>query len=310
MTRGGIVVLGSVNMDLVLHCPRLPAAGETLAGRDFRTAPGGKGANQAVAAARLGGALAVPISFIGCVGDDAFGHTARAALAQEGINVQHLHMLAGEATGVAMIFVDDAGRNFIGLSAGANAALTTAHVDAASALIAQASMLICQLESPLQVVQHAMACAHRAGVPVLLNPAPAQALPAHLAAQVKWLLPNETEAAILAGVPVDTDLADTTAQLAAQGFTDVIVTLGERGAAFASSGHFRAFSAPPARAIDTTGAGDTFAAAFAVATSEGADAVAAIAFAQCAAAISVTRVGAMTSMPTRAEVDAVSAASA
>lgn len=304
MTRAGIVVLGSVNMDLVLRCPRLPAAGETLAGRDFRSVPGGKGANQAVAAARLGASLATPVSFIGCVGDDAFGHTTRAALAREGIDVQHLHMLAGTATGVAMIFVDDAGHNCIGLSAGANAALTTAHVDAAGELIDHAAMLVCQLESPLPVVQHAIARAHRAGVPVLLNPAPAQSLPAGLAPQVTWLLPNESEAAILAGVPADADIAEVTARLAAQGFANVILTLGERGACLASSGQVQTFAAQSVRAIDTTGAGDTFAAAFAVAISEGLAPTAAIGFAQCTAAISVTRHGAMASMPTRAEVDA------
>ena len=311
MTRSGIVVLGSVNMDLVLRCERLPAAGETLAGRDFRSVPGGKGANQAVAAARLAGAHERGVSFIGCVGDDAFGHSARAALAQEGINVQHLHMLAGEATGVAMIFVDDAGRNCIGLSAGANAALTTAHVDAAEALIATAAMLVCQLESPLPVVQHAITLAHRAGVPVLLNPAPAQALPADLARQVTWLLPNESEAAILAGLAgtaQGADIAASASRLNQQGFERVIVTLGERGAAVASAIGVQRFAAQPAQAIDTTGAGDTFAAAFAVATSEGKTVVEAIAFAQRAAAISVTRHGAMASMPTRAEVDATAPA--
>jgi ribokinase len=296
-------VLGSVNMDLVLRCPRLPGPGETLAGRDFRTEPGGKGANQAVAAARLGAAAAAPVSFIGCVGDDAFGHAARAALASEGIDTRHLHTLAGVATGVAMIFVDDAGRNCIGLAAGANAQLTTGHVDQAGALIDHAAMLVCQLESPLPVVWHAIERAHRAGVPVLLNPAPAQALPADLAAMVTWLLPNQGEAAMLAGMPADADIGAIAQRLAALGFADVIVTLGERGVGLASAGRVKAFAAHAVRAIDTTGAGDTFAAAFAVATSEGRDAPAAIGFAQRAAAISVTRNGAMASMPRRDEID-------
>ena len=205
---------------------------------------------------------------------------------------------------MAMIFVDDAGRNCIGLSAGANAALTTSHVDAASELIAAAAMLVCQLESPLPVVRYAIALAHRAGVPVLLNPAPAQALPADLARQVTWLLPNESEAAILAGLAHGADTAASASRLTEQGFDNVIVTLGECGVVLASSGGVQHFAAQPAQAIDTTGAGDTFAAAFAVATSEGKDVVEAIAFAQRAAAISVTRHGAMASMPTRADVDA------
>ena len=305
MTKRGIVVLGSVNMDLVLRCARLPEPGETLMGQDFRTVPGGKGANQAVAAARLGSAGAAPVSIIGCVGDDAFGREARAALVRDGIAIDHLHTLDGVATGVAMIFVDDAGRNCIGLSAGANAALTTAHVDAAGGLIDAASMLVCQLESPLPVVRHAIERAHRAGVPVLLNPAPAQVLPVDLAAMVTWLVPNEIEAAILAGhhADADADMNLATGQLAALGFAQVIGTLGERGVCLATAAGVQMFDAQSVKAIDTTGAGDTFTGAFAVAIGEGCGAHAAIAFAQRAAALSVTRHGAMASMPTREDLD-------
>ena len=292
---GPIVVLGSVNMDLVLRCPRLPAAGETLHGHDFRSVPGGKGANQAEAAARLGGA----VHFIGCVGDDAFGREARAALQAEGIGTTHLHTVAGHATGIAMIFVDAAGRNCIGLSGGANDALGIAEVDAAAGLIAGAALLVCQLETPLAVVQHAIALARRSGVPVLLNPAPAQALPADLAPQVDWLVPNQPEAALLAGLADSDDAAEAARRLAAAGYRTVIVTVGEQGVSGIDAGRPFAFRAPRVRPVDTTGAGDTFVGALAVAIGEGLALADAVAFAQRAAAISVTREGAMASMPRR-----------
>jgi len=200
------------------------------------------------------------------------------------------------------------------LSTGANAALSAAHVDRAGELIDAASMLVCQLESPLHVVRYAIERAHRAGVPVLLTPAPAQVLPADLAAMVNWLVPNQGEAAIVAG-PSATGPAQATgkietlaARLAALGFAQVIVTLGERGVCLASNGELRMFPAQPANAIDTTGAGDTFTGAFAVALNEGRDVDAAIGFAQRASAIGVTRHGAMASMPTRGELDAGKAA--
>ncbi|WP_457336467.1 PfkB family carbohydrate kinase, partial [Rhizobacter sp. P5_C2] len=217
-----VVVLGSVNADLVLRCERLPGPGETVHGREFKVLPGGKGANQAVAAARLGAA----VSFIGCVGADDHGREARRRLAAEGIELSHLAEVA-QPTGVAMILVDDHGQNSIALSAGANAALGVAQVEAAAALIASAALLVCQLESPLAAVTRAIAIAHAAGVPVLLNPAPAQALPAALLQQVDVLVPNESEAAVLLGEALAP--ADAAARLRERGPATVIVTLGADG---------------------------------------------------------------------------------
>ena len=298
MSRG-VVVLGSVNADLVLRCAQLPLPGQTVHGRDFETLPGGKGANQAVAAARLGAA----VSFIGCVGGDEFGRSARELLAAEGIDTQHLHLIDGVRTGVAMILVDDAGQNCIALAAGANAALSVAHIDAASATIQGAALLICQLESPVPVVQRAIALARAAGVPVLLNPAPMQQLPSGLLAQVDILVPNETEAAALLDLPPGAgfDAAAAATQLRALGPRTVIVTLGASGVQIASDEIELHLEAPKVRAVDTTGAGDTFIGAYAAARCEGAGEIAAIELAQRAAAISVTRAGAIAAMPRRSE---------
>lgn len=295
--NGQVVVLGSVNADLVLRCAALPLPGETVHGRDFRTLPGGKGANQAIAAARLGASVA----FIGCVGDDDFGRSAQFVLAGEGVDATHLHVVAGTATGVAMILVDDAGQNSIALAAGANAALTTEHVDAAASLFEGAALFVCQLESPLDVVRHAIGRARAAGVPVLLNPAPAQALPVALLADVDVLVPNETEAALLVGADLDPTAA--AARLRALGPATVLLTLGADGLQIDSDGLVQRVPAPATGpVVDTTGAGDTFIGAFAVARVEGASVAAAAAFAQKAAALSVTRPGAVGGMPYRHEV--------
>ena len=294
-----VVVLGSVNTDLVVRCPRLPIPGQTVQGRDFQTLPGGKGANQAIAAARLGAS----VTFIGCVGDDEFGRNARQLFAAEGIDTEHLHSMSGTSTGVAMILVDDSGQNSIALAAGANAALGIAHVDAARRTIQSAGLLICQLECPLPVVQHAIALAHAVGVPVLLNPAPMQALPASLLAQIDVLVPNETEAAAMLqlqpGAPFDA--ASAAARLRALGPRTVIVTLGASGVQLATDNLDAHFEAPAVRAVDTTGAGDTFIGAYAAARCDGAGLTAAIEYAQRAAAASVTKVGAVAAMPRRGE---------
>ena len=299
MTKGPIVVLGSVNADLVLRCERLPRPGETVHGEDFRTVPGGKGANQAVAAARLGGR----VEFIGCVGDDAFGTEARATLEREGVGTAHLRSRAGVPTGVATILVERSGQNCIALAAGANARLDIEQVDAAAAAIACASLLVCQLESPLAAVEHAIGIARRHGVPVLLNPAPARPLAPTLLDQVDILVPNESEAALLVGASSALDSTEAAAALRGEGAATVIVTLGGNGVCIADELGTRRWPAPRAQAIDTTGAGDTFIGAFAVARQEGLGTDEAVRFAQRAAAISVTRAGAMASMPTRAECD-------
>ncbi|HET7795539.1 MAG TPA: ribokinase [Rhizobacter sp.] len=299
MNKRPIVVLGSVNADLVLRCERLPRPGETVNGHDFETVPGGKGANQAVAASRLGGR----VEFIGCMGDDALGAPARATLEHAGMGTAHLRARVGVPTGVAMILVEGSGQNCIALAAGANACLDIAQVDEAAATIAQASLLVCQLETPLASVRHAIGIARRHGVPVLLNPAPVQPLARTLLAEVDILVPNETEAAELLAVGALPDPAAAAAALLRQGPGTVIITLGGAGICIADSRGTRRCPAPDVQAVDTTGAGDTFIGAFAVALQEGLDIDAAAAFAQRAAAFSVTRAGAMASMPMRAELD-------
>ena len=299
MNKRPIVVLGSVNADLVLRCDRLPRPGETVHGQDFQTVPGGKGANQAVAVARLGGR----VEFIGCVGDDVFGTAARATLERAGVGTAGLRRHAGVATGVAMILVERSGQNSIALAAGANACLDVAQVDDAAAVIAGAALLVCQLETPLVAVQHAIGIARRHRVPVLLNPAPAQPLAPELLTEVDILVPNDTEAAQLVAPGTASDPATVAAALRRQGPATVIVTLGGDGICIADARGTRRRPAPAVQPVDTTGAGDTFIGAFAVALQEGLGTDDAAAFAQRAAAFSVTRAGAMASMPTRAELE-------
>lgn len=301
MTKA-IVVVGSVNMDLMLRCPRLPQPGETVLGEGFRTEPGGKGANQAVAAARLGARVA----FVGCVGDDAFGTSAVANLRAGGVGLTHLSVIDDCATGVAMVQVDESGQNSIVLGPGANSALSVAHIDAAARLIAEAGLLICQLETPLAAVQRAIEIAHAAGVPVLLNPAPARLLPEALLRQVDLLVPNEGEASVLSGLPASgrAGAAEAATHLLQAGCGVVLVTLGAEGLVWADAegSHYR--PAHSVAALDSTGAGDTFIGALAAARLEGLDLVSAIDFAQRAAAFSVQHRGAQASMPTRGELGA------
>lgn len=290
-----IVVVGSVNMDLVLHCPHLPLPGETVQGFDFRTLPGGKGANQAVAAARLGATVA----FVGCVGADSFGQQAIGALRTEGIDLTHMHIMADQATGVAAVLVESSGENSIALAAGANQSLSIAHVDAAAERIRSAGLLVCQLETPLPAVQRAISIAAASGVPVLLNPAPAQALPPMLLRQVDWLVPNQREAAFLSAASVENPAAACVAaqSLRERGVQTVVVTLGAQGVVWVDADGCTHRKARPVRAVDTTGAGDAFVGALAVALVDGRGVHDAIEFAQRAAAHSVERKGAQTSMP-------------
>jgi ribokinase len=303
-----IVIIGSINMDLVLSVPRMPHPGETLSGGRFQTISGGKGANQAVACARLS-ADSVKVAMVACLGDDAFGSELRAALRRDGIDDSHVSTIEGEASGVASILVDANGQNSIVLAAGANEALSPAHIDAARSLIEQARIVVLQLETPLATVQHAIKLAHELGKTVVLNPAPAQALPAALLAQVEYLIPNEIEAAMLAGLnaaSLDNDAAieAAVAKLRAAGSANVLVTLGEKGVYAALSSGSVHFSAQPTKAVDTTAAGDTFIGGFVAALAEGRSEADAIAFGQRAAALSVARIGAQTSIPYRHELEA------
>ncbi|MDE1198758.1 MAG: ribokinase [Pseudomonas sp.] len=292
-----VVIVGSLNMDLVTRAPRLPRAGETLAGQSFVTVPGGKGANQAVAAARLGASVAM----IGCVGDDAYGEQLRSALLAEGIDCQAVTAIAGESTGVALIVVDDNSQNAIVIVAGGNGHVTSNVVDGFDALLSQAEVIICQLEVPMATVGHVLKRGRELGKTVILNPAPASGpLPAEWYAWIDYLIPNESEATALTGLPVDSvATADAAATaLLASGVGKVIVTLGEHGALFANKASSQHFPAPRVKPVDTTAAGDTFVGGFAAALADGKSESEAIRFGQIAAALSVTRAGAQPSIPT------------
>jgi len=296
-----VVIVGSLNMDLVTRAPRLPRGGETLAGHSFVTVPGGKGANQAVAAARLGASVAM----VGCVGDDAYGDQLRTALLAEGIDCDAVTAIAGESTGVALIVVDDNSQNAIVIVAGGNGHVSCAVVDGFDALLSQAEVIICQLEIPLDTVGHVLKRGRELGKIVILNPAPASApLPADWYPLIDYLIPNESEATLLTGLPVDSvasaDVAATA--LLAAGASKVIITLGAQGSLFASNARSQHFAAPKVQAVDTTAAGDTFVGGFAAALAEGKSESEAIAFGQIAAALSVTRAGAQPSIPTFNEV--------
>lgn len=296
-----IVVIGSINMDLVLRVPRMPLPGETLTGGAFRTIPGGKGANQAVACARLSGKVAAggqQVAMVGCVGDDAFGATLRAALVGDGIIDSHITTLPGVASGIASILVDDNGQNSIVIAGGANDLLSPAHIDAAKGLIEQADIVVLQLETPMATVVHAIKLARSLGKTVVLNPAPAASLPAGVLELVDYLIPNEIEAAMLAGVSPDgADAKALAAALQKLGSDNVIITLGSKGVHAALYGGDFTFPAEVVQAVDTTAAGDTFIGGFVAGLASGMDEAEAISQGQRAAAWSVTKPGAQTSIP-------------
>ena len=297
-----VVVIGSLNMDLVTRAPRLPRGGETLIGESFSTIPGGKGANQAVAAARLG----AQVSMVGCVGSDAYGQQLRGALLAEGIDCQAVSVVDG-SSGVALIVVDDNSQNAIVIVAGANGELTPTVLERFDAVLQSADVIICQLEVPDATVGHALKRGRELGKTVILNPAPAsRALPSEWYAYVDYLIPNESEAMVLSGLAVDSlETAEAAAtQLIAGGAGKVIVTLGAQGLVFANGSSFEHFPAPRVKAVDTTAAGDTFVGGFAAALASGKDEAEAIRFGQVAAALSVTRAGAQPSIPTLLEVQA------
>lgn len=306
--RPRIVVVGSANTDLVVRCPRIPQPGETVLGGDLLQAPGGKGANQAVAAARLGAA----VTFVARLGADAFGAAARAGYARDGIDTAHCHADPSAPSGVALILVDGTGENAIAVASGANARLSTADVDAAAAAIRAADLLLLQLEVPLATVTHAARIARAAGVPVLLDPAPvpAEGLPDELFALVGILKPNEAEAARLTGTaPGDEAAAAAAARaLLARGPHLVVVTRGAAGAIVADRGGAVAVPPFPVAAVDTTAAGDAFTAALAVGLAERLPPAEAARRAAAAGALAATRAGAQPSLPSRTEWEAFLAA--
>ncbi len=302
-TRARVTVVGSANTDMVVRVPRAPLPGETVLGADFQRLAGGKGANQAVAAARAG----AEVTFVGAAGADEFGQSARRSLAAEGIDVSAFAEIEDVASGVALIFVDHSGQNSIAVAPGANSLLTPEYVWQHRQLVETADIVVLQLEVPLAVVEEAARLAKDAGVPVLLDPAPAQELPDTLLQCVSVLTPNELEMQQL--VRFD-DAVSGTPELAARklserGCQSVIVTLGEEGAVwFRRSGDLRC-SGDRVRAVDTTGAGDVFTGALAAELGRGRPEKEALAFATAAAGLSVQRPGAQASAPGRLEIDAV-----
>ena len=299
-----IAVLGSLNMDLVARAPRFLRPGETLLGHSFHTAPGGKGANQAVAARRLGAHVAM----IGRVGDDAFGQALREGLEAEGLDVRHVDVTPSVSTGVALITVDDCGENTIIVVPGANGLVSMADVARAGPVVAQADVLLLQLEVPLPAVRDAARRARESGVAVILNAAPARPVDAGLLSLIDYLIVNETEAAEMASVDAGApEIAARTLQ--DMGAHDVVVTLGAAGALLVAAGG--ATTSVPAfdvACVDTTAAGDAFVGAFAVALAEGLTPDAALRVGNAAGALAVTSAGAQPSLPTRAAVDALQAA--
>ncbi|WP_260261100.1 ribokinase [Vibrio intestinalis] len=297
-----LVVLGSVNADHVLKVPSFPRPGETLHGSNYQVIPGGKGANQAVAAARL----KADIGFIACVGDDSFGINIRENFKMDGININGIKMQPNTPTGIAMIQVADSGENSICISAEANACLTKQAIEESdSANIASAEYLLMQLETPLDGIEYAAEIAHQNKTKVILNPAPARDLPDSLLANVDIITPNETEAEVLTGITVnDDDSAQEAANvLHRKGIDIVMITLGAKGVWLSENGRGKIIPGFRVDATDTTAAGDTFNGAFVTGLLEDKPIESAITFAHAAAAISVTRFGAQTSIPAREEVE-------
>jgi ribokinase len=298
---GSIVVIGSSNTDMIIRVPRIPRAGETLLGGEFFTAAGGKGANQAVGAARLRGKVAL----IARVGRDTFGDQAIAGLRRDGIDVSCVFRDKLTPSGVALIFVAKEGENSIAVAGGANAKLSPSDVKKAARVIRSAALLVAQLETPLATVTAAVEVAAKAGVPVILNPAPARPLPNSLLERISILTPNETEAELLTGIKVTDAAAAAKAcsKLRSRGVGIVILTLGKRGAFLADADGPRLVPGFKVKTVDSTAAGDIFNGALGVALAEGKTVLDAVRFANAAAALSVTRLGAQPSAPSRADIE-------
>ncbi|MEM9284952.1 MAG: ribokinase [Pseudomonadota bacterium] len=298
-----IVVIGSYNTDMVVQAPRIPTPGETILGGTFSMVAGGKGANQAVAAARCGGA----VSFIARLGDDMFGHQAIAGLKADSIDTSHVACLPDVASGTALITVSEDGENAITVASGANALLMPDAIETADSMIAEAAIVLTQLETPLETISALVDRCAAHGVPLVLNPAPALPLNEAIFSRVAVLTPNESEAELLSGVPVtDLESAKRAGEvILAKGVKTLIITMGGDGALLFEDGSptmVPSFTVDP---VDTTGAGDTFNGALCVAISEGKSWAEAVTFANAAAAHSVTVLGAQPSAPRRADVDAM-----
>lgn len=296
-----IVVMGSCNTDMVINMERLPLPGETLLGGKFFMNPGGKGANQAVAAARLGG----KVLFIAKVGNDPFGVRAVDQYKAEGINTKHVVVDKEHPSGVALILVDAHGENSIAVASGANAHLMPQDIDNARGAIEDGDILLMQLETPLETVEHAALLAKQLGKKVILNPAPAHPLPESLLRNLYMLIANETEAEFISGTKIsDMDSVARAADIiCGKGVENVVITLGSKGAFVKERGAYHQVQGLKVKAVDATAAGDTFCGALCVALAEGRSITEAVEFANRAAAITVTRMGAQSSLPYRREVE-------
>lgn len=293
--------MGSCNTDMVINMERLPLPGETLLGGKFFMNPGGKGANQAVAAARLGG----KVLFIAKVGNDPFGVRAVDQYKAEGINTKHVLVDKEHPSGVALILVDAHGENSIAVASGANAHLMPQDIDNARGAIEDGDILLMQLETPLETVEHAALLAKQLGKKVILNPAPAHPLPESLLRNLYMLIANETEAEYISGIQI-TDMnsvARAADIICGKGVENVVITLGSKGAFVKERGAYHQVQGLKVKAVDATAAGDTFCGALCVALAEGRSITEAVEFANRAAAITVTRMGAQSSLPYRREVE-------
>ncbi|HVW39236.1 MAG TPA: ribokinase, partial [Pirellulales bacterium] len=305
MAASRVVVLGSVNVDLVIRGPRLPRPGETVLGGQFYQAAGGKGANQAVAAARL---AREPVTFLACVGDDDYGRQMLANFRRENLVVDHIKTVPDKPTGVALIMVDEHGENLISVASGANLSLSPEDVDALpGSVFAGRGVFLACLESPLDAVRRGLQRAKQGGMTTVLNPAPAdRAIVAPAFSQyVDIITPNRGEAALLAGMKIANgfDPKSTAAELQALGFAKCAMTLGAEGCLVVDGDEAALIPGLAVQAIDATGAGDAFNGALAAALSEGRTLAEAARWANRAAAIAVTRLGAQPSLPTRAEIE-------
>jgi ribokinase len=299
--RAPVCVVGSANIDLTFRIARLPRPGETLAGSAFHLGHGGKGANQAVAAARLG----AHVTFVGRAGNDLFGQRISENLAAHGIDTTHLIVDADRPSGVASITVDDQAQNCIVVVPGANHGLSPQDIHRAAAAIRSARVLLCQLEVPLAAVHEACRIARDAGVRTILNPAPAAALPEELLRLIDLCVPNQTELEQLTGQPAKTlgQATEAACSLLGRGPSHVLVTLGERGALVVDDRSTQAYPAPRVTAVDTSGAGDAFVGALGVFLAEKLPLAEAVRQAQAVAALSVTQLGTQTALPTREQLE-------
>ncbi len=296
-----ILVVGSANIDLVTRVPRCPKAGETLLGHSFSTVPGGKGANQAVAASRLGART----FFAGCVGNDVFGQMQRETMTEAGIDLQALRIDPEEPTGTAVIFVADEGQNAIVVTPAANARLRPEHIAALKPLVEKADAVMLQLEIPLDTVEATLALARSCGTRGILDAGAAQQVPESLIAKADLVSPNETEAEAMTGIPIHSldDAHKAAARLRAMGAKEVVMKLGDQGAYYL--GEDEAFHVPafPVKAVDTVAAGDAFTAALTLAWSDGTNKREALRFANAAGALATLKAGAQPSMPSREAVE-------